>query len=119
MIPKVTHATVLGISCKELKSMHAFTKNSPAVVLQCADFIETTSTQAYKGKNAAWLDLGWHHYLTQSSTAKLTVNSGSLLIGTVEITTQDLYSVVPDDLGRSLIQKPILFEGETFGFVNM
>jgi len=48
VIPKVTHATVLGISCKDLKSMHSFTKNSPAVILQCADFIESTSTQAYK-----------------------------------------------------------------------
>eukprot|EP00605_Chrysophyceae_sp_TOSAG23-4_P000956 GSChrysophyteH1.ASY1.ANO1.1056.1 assembled CDS len=119
LIPKVTHVQVLGVTVRELRSMHTFTKNSPQVTLQCGDFAENTFPALYSGKSASWLDLSWLFYITQTSLVKVTIVSGSAKIGSVEITTQELYRIQPDDLGRIIIDKEILFEGETYGFCKL
>jgi len=119
LIPKVTHTHILGVAVRDLRNMHTFVKNSPQVIMQCGDFSEATSVQHVKGKNASWLDLAWYFYITQTSVIKLTINSGSALIGNIEMTTQELYNISPDDLNRAIIEKPIMFEGETLGYCKI
>ena len=53
--------------------------------------------------------------MTQTSTIKFIVNSGSMEIGVIDLSIQDLYCSVPDDLGRHLLTRDILFEGEKRG----
>ena len=118
-IPRITHAEVLGISVLDLKSVHVFTSNSPFCIMETGQFISATSVQPFKGNKASWLDLGWSYFLTASSSIKISVNSGTKIIGQVSFTTRDLYVIEKDDLDRTLLVQTILYEGVPMGTLKV
>lgn len=118
-IPRITHAEVLGISVLGLKSVHVFSSNSPFCIMESGQFISATSVQPFKGNKASWLDLGWSYFLTASSSVKISINSGTKIIGQVNFTTRDLYEIEKDDLDRTLLVQTILFEGVPMGTLKV
>lgn len=89
------------------------------MILQSGNYVESTSVQNLKGKNASWLDLHWNLWLTPSSSLKFTINTGTAEIGVIELTIQECYEAPVDDLGRVLIVRDILFEGEKRGLFKV
>jgi hypothetical protein len=100
-VPSLSAVSIIGISLRDLKSVHILSPNSPYVRLECGSFIQDTNAQYMSGRSAQWLDLkGWSFSMSKTTFFRITAVSGSILIGAVAISTTEIYEQRVDDNGH-------------------
>jgi hypothetical protein len=96
--------TFYTISVINLKSVHPFSKNSPQVKAISGNWRAATNVSQFPGNDAKWEQLGWSLLFKGDSKIKLSVVSGSVVIGYVKVSAQEIIESVPDSAGLCEIE---------------
>lgn len=84
----ITCVVIQAISAKNLKPVHKVGKNSPMCKIEVKGLKFQSNALPYAGNKAEWTDLLWKMDLLPVAKVKLSLTSGSAVIGTAMFSTQ-------------------------------
>jgi len=97
-------ATVYTISVMDLRSVHPFSRNYPAMRVTCGKFKGSTPIFEEGGSDAKWEEIMWSLPLRVGTECKISVLSGSVVIGFIIITAEDLCALPIDKYGLTTFE---------------
>lgn len=97
-------ATVYTISVMDLRSVHPFSRNYPSMRVTCGKFKGSTPIYDEGGNNAKWEEIMWALPLRIGTESKISVMSGSVVIGFIIITAEDLCELPIDKYGLTTFE---------------
>lgn len=97
-------ATVYTISVIDLRSVHPFSRNYPFMRVTCGKYKGSTPIYEQGGSNAKWEEIMWSLPLRQGTECKISVYSGSIVIGFVIIKAEDLCELPIDKYGLTTFE---------------
>lgn len=96
-------ATMICISCVDLKNAHTFVPNSPRVRIVCDRKQAMTPILKYGGKIARWEELNWDIPLNEGCVMMCYVYSGNKQIGLLELPAHTITREPLDEYGYTQI----------------
>jgi hypothetical protein len=87
------------VSLIGLRSVHKYSSNSPFVKAQCGAWQGATTVLDYAGKDVKWREMNWDFVVQKDTPLRLTVQSGTIVIGTKVLTPNDILEQNPNNQG--------------------
>ncbi|KAJ1436856.1 hypothetical protein B484DRAFT_416735, partial [Ochromonadaceae sp. CCMP2298] len=85
-----------AISAKNMKPVHSVGKNSPMVKVELRGLRYQSASLPYAGSKAYWADLLWKLQTTPAGVVKVSLVSGSVLVGSAKISTKEVLEKLAD-----------------------
>jgi hypothetical protein len=120
--PDVTIVSFCGVSVYDLKPLSAVFRNSPQVQIACDEWRNETTAASFAGASADWIlkrSAAWEVNMRANTFLKLTVTSGTAVIGAVCISTRELMEVPRDSQGLSALLRDLEHNLEVTGKIRI
>jgi hypothetical protein len=120
--PDVTIVSFCGVSVYDLKPLSAVFRNSPQVQIACDEWRNETTAASFAGASADWIlkrSAAWEVNMRANTFFKLTVTSGTAVIGAVCISTRELMEVPRDSQGLSTLLRDLEHNLEVTGKIRI
>ena len=88
----------------DLRSVHPFSRNYPFMRVTCGKFKGSTPIFEQGGSDAKWEEIMWSLPLRKGTESKISVLSGSVVIGFIIITAEDLCELPIDKYGLTTFE---------------
>lgn len=90
---------VRTISLFQLRSVHRYSSNSPFVKAKCGKWQGATAVLDYAGRDAKWRDMEWDFVVDRDTPLRLTVQSGTIVVGVAVLSPETLLGQNPNNQG--------------------
>ena len=106
--------TVRTLSLISLRKVHRYSSNSPFVKASCGAWQSATTVLDYAGRDAKWRDMNWEFALHRDTPLRLVVQSGTIVIGTIQLPPDRILEQNPNNQGLCELTGTLLdSEGRT------
>jgi len=91
IIPHETEVTIYSVSAKRLRSAHTSGKNNPYLRMESGTSKYRTKAISNGGSEGFYDNLLWNFVVKERTPIRITIQSGTAIVGTAVITTKELW----------------------------